>query len=395
MRIAFLTSEYITEANFAGGLANYLQRVAVGLSRMGHDVEIFVLTDSNGILKKDRVTINRVKFRPVNSYLLKKVQRTINILLGSYLLKKALLKKHRQQEIDVVQAASYLSVGLFLVRSKLLPTVTRISSFAPLWRAANGGFSYLSEQFFVEKLELIQMRKSQGLYAPSKTLCEIINFFEPLNIEVIRPPFTREHTKSDPGLFNKYAKGLDYLLFYGSIMPLKGVDFLLANLQNILEENPNTNFIFIGRYGREEQFKRAAGPFRERVIYLDSMQRSQLLPFIKGARAVILPSKIDNLPNSCLESMAEGKVVVTTYSSGFEDIITSGRNGFLIKYDESQQLLRCLKEICSMDKNQLEKIGQEAAETISEGFNEKRNLDLLINYYQMIISKWRNNEKYQ
>ena len=42
MRIAFVTTEYISEPLFAGGLANYTYRVARALRELGHDVEVFV-----------------------------------------------------------------------------------------------------------------------------------------------------------------------------------------------------------------------------------------------------------------------------------------------------------------------------------------------------------------
>lgn len=45
MRIAFLTTEFVNESNFSGGLANYLLRVCLGLKELGHKPKVFVITD--------------------------------------------------------------------------------------------------------------------------------------------------------------------------------------------------------------------------------------------------------------------------------------------------------------------------------------------------------------
>ena len=44
MRVAFLTTEYPTELQFAGGLASYVSRVAKNLAENGHEAEVFTLS---------------------------------------------------------------------------------------------------------------------------------------------------------------------------------------------------------------------------------------------------------------------------------------------------------------------------------------------------------------
>ncbi len=42
MKISFITPEFITEENYDGGLSNYLAKVGLGLTRLGHEVTIIV-----------------------------------------------------------------------------------------------------------------------------------------------------------------------------------------------------------------------------------------------------------------------------------------------------------------------------------------------------------------
>ena len=52
--------------------------------------------------------------------------------------------------------------------------------------------------------------------------------------------------------------------------------------------------------------------FKNRVMRLDSVRHAQLFPIIRNAAFVALPSLADNFPNTCLEAMALGKVVIGT-----------------------------------------------------------------------------------
>jgi len=60
MVIGLLTNEYPTEPFFAGGLASYLQRLAEGLVKRGHSVEVFVSAAENEHYEVNGVRVNRV-----------------------------------------------------------------------------------------------------------------------------------------------------------------------------------------------------------------------------------------------------------------------------------------------------------------------------------------------
>ena len=69
MRIAFLTTEYPTEAQgFDGGLANYLQRVALALVQLGHHPLIIIPANEDGIIFDRGIEIHRVAMKKWGSY---------------------------------------------------------------------------------------------------------------------------------------------------------------------------------------------------------------------------------------------------------------------------------------------------------------------------------------
>jgi len=72
------------------------------------------------------------------------------------------------------------------------------------------------------------------------------------------------------------------------------------------------------------------GEYADRLIFIGQIPHEQLYPVISGARLVVLPSLIDNMPNACLEAMALGKPVVGTRGASFEEMIRDGETGFLV-----------------------------------------------------------------
>src|SRR5205814_5838002 len=108
-------------------------------------------------------------------------------------------------------------------------------------------------------------------------------------------------------------------------------------LPRFLEQHPDAYAVFVGRDMETElgssmaAFARThCSRFADRLILLENLRHTQLYPVIDGAHLVALPSLMDNLPNSCLEAMALGKVVVGTNGTSFDELITDGVNGFLV-----------------------------------------------------------------
>ncbi|MGH9461003.1 MAG: glycosyltransferase family 4 protein [Vicinamibacteria bacterium] len=384
MRIAFLTTEFITESSFSGGLANYLDQVGRALVRKGHQVDIFVVSDKNEQFDHEGVTVFRVKSTLHKHYLAKRLRQTLRVLLGTLALRRAVLRRHRACPIDIVQAANYLGTGYALAKTKEIPVVTRLSSFAPMLRTANGKSAYLDE-WIAEHIELISLRESQGLYAPSSMLGKLVRQYEPLEVVHLPPPFARIDVEVDESLFFEVTRGHPYLLFFGTLSRLKGIDFISRNLERILDENPGFHFVFVGRFGNEEALQRCAGRHGSRVHRVDAVRKHKLLPFVRAARAVVIPSCIDNLPNTCLESMAEGRAVLTTATSGFAGVIEDGRNGYLCDFGDDERLCSQIRRIVSLGEEELKVVGNQARRTVQSLFDVEKNSSQLVRYYEKVL----------
>ena len=131
----------------------------------------------------------------------------------------------------------------------------------------------------------------------------------------------------------------------------------------------------------ERQNKKYAG----RVLYLKHLKHSALFPIIIHSMACILPSRVDNLPNSCIEAMALGKIVIGTYGASFEQLIRNKENGLLIKRDSPIALIKAVDWLMNLSESEQLAIGERAADSIKK-LSPEKVYDQLITFYKKAIS---------
>jgi glycosyltransferase involved in cell wall biosynthesis len=390
MRIAFVTPEYVTESNFDGGLANYLYRVSLSLIKLGHSPIIVVASDKNETLLHNGIEINRVFIN--NKHILlrmlkrltgNKIDSTLIWLFQSWSLNRVLKKIHQKNAIDIIQYASYTATGYF--RMKKIPSVVRLSSYQPLWREAYGNLNPSIDELKMEDLERSSFKKADGIFGPSYIIAKEVERVIGKKVTIIEPPFLLETRDLNENIYDEYLKGKQYLLFFGSLGLLKGVGNIAEIIYELLDKNRELYFVLVGKdFGMAEVIKKNAQEHRSRILYFNKMNHNKLYPIIEHAFAVVLPSRIDNFPNTCLEAMAHKKVVIGTKGTSFEQLINDGTNGFLCEKDNSTDLLQTIERVLALSTNELDEIGRKANERIQK-LNPGIVVKDLIDYYTKVI----------
>ena len=74
---------------------------------------------------------------------------------------------------------------------------------------------------------------------------------------------------------------------------------------------------------------------------------------------MVVPSRLDNLPNTATEAMACGTPVVAFRTGGIEDIVNDGVNGRLAEPFDPEALAHCITEVV-MDPQRQQSMGAEA-----------------------------------
>ena len=342
LRIAFATPEYVTENHFDGGLANYINRVSKILADLGHDIHVITLSlQDEAEFEHEGVMVHRLMLKrawqTLNRFTRYSLPTTLHWLNFSAQVFRKLKLLHRKKPFHLVQYPNYSSCGVFSIPFLRTVHVVRASSYEPALNEA-AGLKRNLDLTIAERLELLQYRLTRNVHVPTFAMQTMLSTKAGVcDARVIRSPFYVETRDWDTTVCEQFLKDKRYVLYFGRFQLHKGFHTLVQALPRFFDRYPNAYAVLVGR-DMETQlgssmavFARShCRQFADRLILLENLPHAQLYPVIDQSHLVVLPSLIDNSPNSCLEAMGIGKVVVGTNGASFEELITDGVNGFLV-----------------------------------------------------------------
>jgi len=116
----------------------------------------------------------------------------------------------------------------------------------------------------------------------------------------------------------------------GSLYPVKGHQFLLEAIPQVLQRFPQTTVLIIGQGELESALNRDAQRLRinGRVRFLGL--RADVRDLLALLEVFVLPSLSEGLSIAGLEAMASGKPLIATEVGGNPELVLDGETGFLI-----------------------------------------------------------------
>jgi glycosyltransferase involved in cell wall biosynthesis len=395
MHIAFLTPEYSTPKRPEGGLANYILNVGNALVERGHRVSVFVLSNQGASWQDGKITVHEIRRMIVPRRLrAKQFHLIISEIFSSRRLASALWKIHRETPFDILQSTSYMAPGWALLRNGKLPLVCRVSSYTPIWRSAYGRKRNLGE-YFSDWLEIRQVLDAEASFAPSQFVADAYAQLEGCQIQLIRTPVHLHGTEMDQSFCHEHLAGVPYLLFFGTLSRIKGVDLLAQVIPHILGRKKDLNFVFVGRddgvAGGQKMFEYVRSQckqFGQRIQYYSQMQKKYLNPVIANALGVLMPSRVDNYPNACLEAQSMGVPVVGTYNSSLEEMIIDGETGFLARNGDPDSLRQAVERLLAMKSAQKQQMQKRILDSI-RSIEAQDRVGQLVSFYETLIDTFR------
>ena len=407
MRIAFLTTEYVTDEFFDGGLASYLGRVTTALVERGHQVEVFVTTQQNrGEVEYHGVLVHRIYLQGGNLWhyvyrflffvnrglirlRLPHFLHTLNSLYCAYRLSRALQSRMRCVDFDIIQASNYQGSAYFAAGWCRRPIVVRASSYAPYWSRAYRMEKTLDARL-AGRFEMAAFKRCRWHYAPSRQIAEAYRRHEDIQVDVLKPPFHLSNVKADTSVLDTLPGGKPYLLHFGKIGRMKGSGVLAEALQSLLEAGHELSACIAGRVLDAEGQRLVDLQLRypKQVSYLGLLSPAQLYPVIENAHLVVLPSLVDNLPNTALEAMYFRRVVIGTRGASFEELIEDGISGFLVQPGDAVGLSKAIRTAWRLDLEDAAQIGARAEARIHE-MHPEIVIPGLEQYFQAILESYQ------
>lgn len=413
LHIAFPTPEYVTEPVY-GGLATYLYKTTKYLKELGHEPVVMLLCNENNVVVHEGVTIVKKKISKYWWYWLGNIATffQLNTILLTFCksisINKMITNYEHQAKIsfDLIQYSNVQFLSSITLRNRLY--CLRLSQYYHeyLKYVSKRPKSFKNLQKVYLEKKCIQKSRSY-IYSPSKLISSLVEKELKIEVPVIRTPFFKYAKKT----YERKISNQPYMLYFGTLTMSKGVDLFADIIFDILDSHKDIHLKLVGRDTpiQLHRFKipffnklftekliestysqliiKSAGTYSNRVQHYPIMKQRDLQQVIQQAHLVILPSRIDNFPNTLSESLSLGKVVIVANNSSLDELISHEESGFIFQNGSSQDLKNTIKRVLELDKKSLSAISKRASsivEQISPRIVIERDL---INFYNAIIGR--------
>ncbi len=185
--------------------------------------------------------------------------------------------------------------------------------------------------------------------------------------------------------------------------PLKGLHQIIKAFRIILDSYPDSELVVAGAnilkkrsimnrikrttYGCyiQKLIKNLLIP-EERIIFTDGLSTNEMLEEYLSCNVFVLPSAIENSPNSLGEAMALGVPCVSSCVGGVQDMLKDRVDGYLYPFDEFYMLAYYVCKLFSDDKLATS-FGDSARDSAKKRFNSTLVTEATMAVYQLIFDE--------
>jgi len=190
----------------------------------------------------------------------------------------------------------------------------------------------------------------------------------------------------DLGRFDAAARVPDpepLLITVGRLAPAKGFDLAIRAVAALAGRPGGApRLVMVGEGPERERLEslvRTLG-VAERVPFAGELEHGALLPLYRRAWLLLAPSRVrangrrDGIPNVVVEAMAMGIPVAGTSATGIEEIVETGRTGWVVPPDDPDALAAAISEAIDHPEA-LPRLGAAAHERVATAFDQRANFE--------------------
>jgi glycosyltransferase involved in cell wall biosynthesis len=353
VRIAIISRELPPHG---GGIGSWSWKAGRGLARLGNEVHLFTEAhdgEPNQDLNSG-VHIHRLRPARVRPHSVAWAWSAARAVAAA-------------GKFDVVQACEWDAEAMVYALRPVSPLVTRLASPHYMVQASNvAPLRKRLRSAFTSRMERMQARRSRRVISPSLHLAREVAQRWRMDLDSISiVPTGIDPPQISTAPIPASLEGARYLLYFGRLEIRKGVDTLIDALPAVMAVDRDVHCVFIGEdmtYNGipfVEYAKERCAEFWSRIHFLPRMAHPELFGIVANATLVVIPSRWENLANTCLESMVLGRAIIATTGSGFDEVLTNGVDGLLVPPGDSGKLAGAVTSALG-DPALLERLGAAA-----------------------------------
>ncbi len=246
-----------------------------------------------------------------------------------------------------------LPIGYWREMHKLLDSERRNN---PDWAITLGGFGDSDHKLAIKDEEL---RMADKIYVASTfTKNSLASYPRQLaNIEVIPYGFPDVNKKRH---YRSFDGRKIRVLYVGGLSQRKGISYFFEAI-NGLEDFIEVTVVGRGNIDACPALKKAL----ESVKYISTMPHNEVLQLMSEHDLFIFPSLFEGFGLVITEAMAQGTPVITTDRTCGPDIITSGKDGWIIEPGTAAPIRQLLEQFITFPERLCE-VGKEAMRTAAK-----------------------------
>lgn len=216
---------------------------------------------------------------------------------------------------------------------------------------------YIRNLIFISdfiKSKLNNEKATKGIYE---------NIFDPVSLNYFNKLPEAKINKNQLNIF-----------FIGSIIPLKGLDYLIIALSN---ENlkGKIKLHIAGNFGDKHYESDIMNlidrlDLKNDIVFHGRMKSEDIINF-NSYDVLVSPSHIETFGCVVAEAMSMGKIVMASNVGAIPELITDGVDGFLFEDKNSNAIANKISYIFSMTQEEIENIRQNAREKAFNQFHPK------------------------
>lgn len=393
MHIVYVCREY-PPALRMGGIASYLKEISVAMVQRGHEVTVIAASDDTRNEYEENIDGVRVIRLKGGDFVLPSIESSFTLLkkfrgiyrFGSYRrrIKKAISKLHN---VNVIEVAEYGAEGYYL-RDEGIPITMRLHTPTLLDRETGGKKQFTlpwAHEYWIGLKEEKMMPWFHNVTSCSKSLLEwceknVEDFpkegkviYNPLNISSWQDDTTPDYEENT-------------ILYAGTVAETKGVGDLVDAVAQLNADGLNVKLKIagkIGSYGESLKESCKMKGFRW-CKFLGHITRDELKHHYRKSKISCFPSWWEAMGIVCIEAMAIGNIVVGSENGGMSEVITDGKDGFLITPRDRHDIVETLKRGLEMSRDEVINLRAKAHKTIEEKFSTQIIAKQFENYYESI-----------
>lgn len=196
------------------------------------------------------------------------------------------------------------------------------------------------------------------------------------------------------------------IFMHQGFKPIKGLHILIEALAVLRKKYPDAELYMSGsNYMKNETFKdRLLQPgyikylfkkikeynVEDCIHFTGVLDGGQIVDELKRAHVMVLPSAIENSPNSLCEAQLVGIPCVASYVGGVPEMIEQGKTGFLYTFNEPLLLAEFISQIFESD-DLAEQMSSNEYNSIRKRQGKELVLKQTVDNYNFVINDFKKN----